>query len=102
MTSLPAETVDAVDRLVAEIRAGDRQLYARLVAAFEPPVRAVVAAMVPEPHVIDDVVNETFFTVYRKLDAYEPGTDFRAWVKAVARNVALNERRRVFKQWEQT
>lgn len=90
---------DEVDRLVEEVRAGNRQRFAQLIDIFELPVRAVIAAMVPEPHVVDDLVNETFFTAFRKLDSYALGTDFRAWVKSIARNIALNERRRLFKQW---
>ena len=46
---------------------------------------------------MDDIAQEVFVTAYAKLSEYEPGSDFIAWLKAIARNLALNERRRWFR-----
>jgi len=61
-------------------------------------VRVVIAGTLPDPGAVDDVVHEAFVTAYLKLRDYRPGTDLVAWVRAIARNLAHNERRRWLRQ----
>lgn len=61
-------------------------------------MRIVVASILPEGVAVDDVVPEVFLTAFLKLREYTTGTDLVAWMKAIARNVALNERRRWLRQ----
>jgi RNA polymerase sigma-70 factor (ECF subfamily) len=90
--------MDNVDAVVLEVRAGNRERYRAIVEIFEVPVRLVVGAIVPDATATEDLVHEVFFTAFLKLADYQTGTDFRAWIKAFARNLALNERRRWHKQ----
>jgi len=83
-----------IDRAVQKVLEGDRGAYREVIAAAEAKVRMVVAAMLPDGDSVDDVAQEVFITAYSKLEEYESGTDFFAWMKAIARNVALNERKR--------
>lgn len=83
-----------LDDVIARVRGGDREAYRRLIEACESSLRVVVAAIVPESHQVEDVVQDAFVTAYTKLADYEPGTNPVAWLKAIARNLALNERRR--------
>ncbi len=85
---------DETDRLVERVMDDDREAYRGIVARHEAGVRVVLAAMLPDPSMVDDAAQEVFVTAYLKLGDYAPGTDFASWVKAIARNVALNERRR--------
>jgi RNA polymerase sigma factor (sigma-70 family) len=39
-------------------------------------------------------VQEAFMTAFIKLDDYKMGSDFPAWLRTFARNLALNQRRR--------
>jgi RNA polymerase sigma-70 factor (ECF subfamily) len=87
-----------VDVWVEEVLAGKRERYRAVVESFEAPVRLVLGAIVPDRQAVDDLVHEVFFAAYLKLGEYQRGTDFRSWIKAFARNVALNERRRWLKQ----
>ena len=57
-------------------------------------VRGFVFALMPDPHRAADVVQETFLTVTAKADAFERGTNFKAWVFAIARNKVLQARAR--------
>jgi RNA polymerase sigma-70 factor (ECF subfamily) len=41
----------------------------------------------------EDVVQDAAMIAYRKLDQFQPGTSFRAWVGTIVRNVALNSLR---------
>ena len=79
---------------------GDADRFEAVVQACEPTVRAVVAAMIPDENLVPDLTQEVFVIAYRKLESYRPGTDFRAWIRAIARNVAQNERRRWYRRRE--
>ncbi|MEI6787841.1 MAG: sigma-70 family RNA polymerase sigma factor [bacterium] len=92
--------MENLDQTIAQIRAGNSDLYGKIVDEFEGKVRAVVAAMIPDPNRIPDMTQEVFITAYRRLDSYRPGTNFPAWLSTIARNVAQNERRRWYRQRE--
>jgi len=55
-------------------------------------VRSVVRHHVQKQDV-EDVVQEAFTVAIEKIDRYQPG-NFRAWVAAIARNIARNIRRK--------
>ncbi|HVR87471.1 MAG TPA: sigma-70 family RNA polymerase sigma factor [Planctomycetota bacterium] len=82
-----------LDPVVRGVLEGRRELYSRIVEACETRVRFVLATLLPDSALVEDVAQDTFVTAFRKLDQYRPGTDFQAWIGAVARNLALNERR---------
>jgi len=81
------------DGLVAQVLSGNREAFRGIVDGCESKVRLALAAMLQESSNVDDLTQETFVTAFRKLSQYQPGTNFPAWVKAIARNLALNERR---------
>jgi RNA polymerase sigma-70 factor (ECF subfamily) len=85
---------DEIDRAVVAVLRGRRDVYRTIIEAFETPVRLVLASLLPENASVEDLAQETFVTAFTKLREYRIGTDFRAWIQAVARNHALNERRR--------
>lgn len=58
-------------------------------------LRGFVLALVPAPHLADDIVQETFVTATEKADTYEPGTNFKAWIFTIARYKILNTVRRL-------
>jgi Sigma-70 region 2 len=84
-------------RAIGAVLAGDREAYRQIITACEAKVRIVLAAILPVQDMVDDIAKEVFVTAYGKLRDYEPGSDFVAWLKAIARNLALNERRRWFR-----
>lgn len=87
-----------VDAVVRDVVAGARDRYREIVARFEVSIRVLLAAMLADAATVEDLAHEVFITAFMKLGDYRPGTDFRAWLKAIARNVALSERRRWARQ----
>lgn len=83
-----------IDQTVSEVLLGNRERYREVIALCEAKVRVVLAAIVPDIDSVDDLAQEVFVTAHAKLEAYRPGTDFYAWIKAIARNLAYNERKR--------
>jgi RNA polymerase sigma-70 factor, ECF subfamily len=88
-----------IDRAIEQVRAGDVDAYAGVVSYCEAQVRLTVALVIPEPYGVDDVAQEAFLVAYSKLDDYVLGTDFVLWVRRIAHNLALNERKRVVRRW---
>ncbi|MBA2479273.1 MAG: sigma-70 family RNA polymerase sigma factor [Planctomycetes bacterium] len=81
------------DEAVAAVLSGDREAFRSIVEGYETKVRIIIAAILPRNDQVDDIVQETFVVAFRKLRDYQSGSDFSAWIKTIARHVALNERR---------
>lgn len=79
---------------VEAARAGDRLAFAQLYRRFGPVVHGIVLARVPRTEV-DDVVQEIFVQVLRALPTLRDATKFGGWIARLARNRALDHRRRV-------
>jgi RNA polymerase sigma-70 factor, ECF subfamily len=57
----------------------------RLFVAHVPALHAWLLSVVPDATLADDLVQETFLTVMQKSADYREGTNFRAWIFAIAR-----------------
>lgn len=57
----------------------------RLFVAQAPALRAWLLGVVPDPALADDLVQETFLTVIRKFEEFQPDSNFRAWMFTIAR-----------------
>jgi len=89
-----------LDQHVARCIEGDLRQYEEVVRLCEPKVRAVLAAMTPDHAAVPDLTQEVFVIAWRRLSSYRPGTNFLAWIRTIARNVAQNERRRWYRRQE--
>jgi RNA polymerase sigma-70 factor (ECF subfamily) len=49
-------------------------------------LQGFVASLVPEPELVDDVVQETFVAVTARADSYDPQQSFSKWLFVVARD----------------
>ena len=86
-----AESPEAA--LVAAVRAGDRDAFARLYESFAPLVHGVLLARVPYDEV-SDLVQDVFLVAFRKLESLRDATRFGPWVAMIARNRAMDFHRR--------
>ena len=85
---------DGIEQAITRVRAGDRDAFRVVIAACEGQLRMLVAAILPQLTAVDDVVQKTLVIAFFRLDQYEAGTSFMAWIATIARYQALNERRR--------
>lgn len=79
--------------LVAAVRAGDRDAFARLYESFAPLVHGVLLARVPYDEV-SDLVQDVFLVAFRKLGSLRDASRFGPWVAMIARNRATDFHRR--------
>lgn len=70
----------------------------RLIAQAQRRLYAFVLALVRRPADADDILQETNVVMWRKRDAYRPGSDFFAWAFEIARLQTLAFRARQARQ----
>ncbi len=86
--------MDAEDRLiVAAARAGDRKAFERLHRRYARMVHAILLARVPAGEA-EDLTQDVFVTVLRKLPKLRDDGAFGGWVARIARNRAVDFHRR--------
>jgi RNA polymerase sigma-70 factor (ECF subfamily) len=81
--------------------AGTRQAQAEEVQALflaqASQIRGFIGALVPDCHRANDIFQDVFLTTSRLADRFERGSNFNAWVRAIARNKVLQEQSRCAK-----
>jgi RNA polymerase sigma-70 factor (ECF subfamily) len=80
--------------LVRAVQRGDQNAFGTLLEMQLPSLRAFIALRAPVPHLIDEIAHESFVFAYRKIQAFEAGTSFSAWLRAIASNLLRAELQR--------
>lgn len=75
--------------LVARARRGDRGAHARLYELCAPMVYTLARRMLVSPAMAEDVLQETFVEVIRKVNTYREEAGFGFWVRRIAVNKCL-------------
>lgn len=97
MSQSSAENTSLPDEMSAPAQPLRRLSRAEFAAHFEESFRVlwlVAAGVVRDSSAADDVVQEAAVIAMGKLDDYQAGTNFRAWMASIVRFVALNMLRR--------
>lgn len=74
-----------LDNHVRRVQDGDLDAYAEILRRLERPLRAWVVSRCPPGGDADEVAQKTFIEAFRRIDEFTAGTDFRAWLFAIAR-----------------
>lgn len=77
--------------LARAAQAGDHDAFAALLDAHLPHIRTFLALKAPVPQLVDELAHDTFVFAFRHLSDFQPGTSFRAWVRAIAWNLLRAE-----------
>lgn len=72
---------------------GDQQAFTGIVEQFKGYLLAVILPIVRDPDQAQDVLQETFWQVYRSLPGYRGG-NFKIWLARIATHKAIDWRRR--------
>lgn len=82
--------MDVSDKqLVREVQAGDREAYGQLVMRYERSLRAVIAQIVSDLHVAEDLAQDAFVKAFQNLNRLQNPSQFGPWLYKIARNEAL-------------
>lgn len=70
---------------------GDVDSFRQLVQRYEKPVISMIKNLINDHHICQDIAQDVFFTVYRKLNSYDPArSNFSTWLFTIAKNKSLN------------
>jgi RNA polymerase sigma-70 factor (ECF subfamily) len=79
-----AESDEAI--WIAAARGGDQTAFEALVKRYERRVFGLAGRFFRRPEEIEDVAQETFLTIWRKLDTYRARAPFEHWLTRVCLN----------------
>ena len=88
--------IDLIDR----IRGGDETAFRELIDKHIDRVQTLVASMLRNRFEVDDVVQDVFFKVHRKLDRFQGRSAFFTWLYRVAFNTATDHLKKKQRQPE--
>lgn len=80
--------------LVVRARAADLEAQAELVRRYRARLAGYVRAMSPSSDGVEDIVQIAFLKMVRRLGALRDPRGFETWLFTLARNTALDSRRR--------
>jgi len=86
---------DEVRTLVERSRNGDAEAFGVLVTRFSAAVRSMCLMRSADPARADDIAQQVFLTVWRRLPDLSADAPFWPWLETITRNHLLNEWRRV-------
>lgn len=81
------------DRLLKKVASGDREAFTELYQSTQSMVFLTVLSVVKDRQTAEDLMQETFLTVYRSAGSFS-GRGGKTWMAAIARNKALDFLRR--------
>lgn len=87
------DTIDDAE-LVRAVQAGDVRAFEPLVDRHLDHLRGFIALKLPVAHLVNEIAHEAFVFAYRNLARFEPGTAFRAWLRAIATQLIRSELQR--------
>lgn len=94
-TAAPAERVEYQVRALAErARLGDADAFSQIVTALHPRVFRWALTFARDTEEAEEITQDTFILVYRKLDQFRGNSALEGWVYLIARNVALARHRK--------
>jgi RNA polymerase sigma-70 factor, ECF subfamily len=92
-------------RLIAQAKDGDEQAFEALYHAYERRVYLLCVRMTGDSSEAEDLTQETFLQIFRKISTFRNESAFATWLHRVAVNVVLMHHRRKhvqFLPFEQT
>jgi RNA polymerase sigma-70 factor (ECF subfamily) len=84
-----------LEEQIRRVRDGDPAGFEAIVRAFEWPLRTWIVAHCPPGGDADDVAQRAFIEAFKRIAEYAAGTDFRAWLFAIARYQLMAEATRL-------
>ena len=67
----------------------DNKSFSALIDRLKPGLYAFTRRYLDDPDLCDEVISQTFVSVWEKLEQYNPKYNFSTWVYAIAKNESL-------------
>ena len=80
-------------RLMLRVRDDDAAAFEELMLRYQNRLVSLLAHLVGQPDLAEDLAQDVFLRVYRARKRYVPGAKFSTWLFTIAGNVAANAQR---------
>lgn len=84
----PPSATDSDWALVQTTLAGDQRAYGLLVLKYQRRIQRLIARMVRDTDLVEDIAQETFIRAYRALHQFRGDAQFYTWLYRIAVNTA--------------
>lgn len=98
--ALTGVSMDDLETALRRVRQGDRDAYGAVVSHYQDMLLAYAAFRVPDPALVDEVVQQTFIRAYEQLGEFRPGLDFGTWLRTICKFMILAELKRLSRDRE--
>lgn len=77
--------------IIRAVLEGDTESFRLLVQRYQKPVTRMIANLINDRHICQDVAQEVFLAAYKKLPSFDPArSNFSTWLFTIARNKSIN------------
>src|SRR5271170_5792788 len=80
--------------LVAQVAGGDQAAFATLFQRYYPRLKRFLEPMARQPHLVDEIVNDTMLIVWRRADTFNLRSKVSTWIIGIALRRGLKALRR--------
>jgi len=91
---------DNIENLVTLAINGDQDAFSELVILFQKPVFYTVYRVVRDRGMADDITQEIFLRVYKKMKDLKKPSSFKSWLLRAAMNRAIDCKRKMSREGE--
>jgi RNA polymerase sigma-70 factor (ECF subfamily) len=88
---------DDDSRLARKVQRGDRQAFEVLLSRYERPIFSFIYHFFRDPSVCEDLTQETFLRAFRFIRSFRPKEKLSTWLFSIAKNLCIDELRRMQK-----
>ncbi len=85
---VPSPAVDVDAALVERVQRGDQRAFEMLVVKYQRRIERLIARMVRDVDLVEDIAQETFIRAYRALPNFRGDSAFYTWLYRIAVNTA--------------
>jgi RNA polymerase sigma-70 factor (ECF subfamily) len=85
-----------MNQYINDVLNGKPESYRMIVRQLAPSLRSYLSGRLNDFHLVEDMSQEIFITVYQSLDKFDPKYDFRTWFFTIARNKLNSHLRKVY------
>jgi len=86
--------MDQITVLTERAKQGDQEAFMTITSLFQKNVFQLAYSFFRDREEALDIVQETFLRLYRKLDYYNKGENFKSWILQITKNLCIDRYRK--------
>lgn len=83
-------TSKELDSLILSYQNGDYSAFDEIYYETQTSVYLSIRVYITKKEVIEELMQDAYLKAIENLDKYKIGSNFKAWISSVARNIAIN------------